>query len=142
MRNILKYSLLLLTISLTFISCTTVPESVDQDWSEDHFFKAAQDAVDDEKLETALFYYEVFLVRYPENHSKGIAAEYERAIIHKKLGQEELAIEEFREILNKYETSTFVILYPNRYKVLSEKVLAVLEGDPLPEVDPESYPSS
>jgi outer membrane protein assembly factor BamD (BamD/ComL family) len=107
----------------------------------DQFFKSAQDAVDEGDLETALFYYEVFLVRYPEDHAKGIAAEYERALLHKKLGNKDLAKLEFREILNKYETSTFVILYPSRYKVLSEKVLADLEGEEVPEVDPNKYPA-
>ena len=105
------------------------------------FFKSAQDAVDEGDLETALFYYEVFLVRYPEDHAKGIAAEYERALIHKKLGQDEQAITEFREILNKYENSSYVIHYPNRYKILTEKVLAILEGNELPEVDPDKYPA-
>ena len=141
MRKILTYSLLILISTLPLLSCRSTPHSVDQEWTEDQFFKSAQDAVDEGDLETALFYYEVFLVRYPENHGKGIAAEYERALLHKKLGNTELAIAEFREILNKYETSTFVILYPTRYKVLTEKVLAVLEGEELPEVDQSKYPA-
>jgi len=141
MRRFLPYSLLLIIASLTLFSCQSIPQSVDQEWTVDQFFKSAQDAIDEGNLKTALFYYEVFLVRYPEDHSKGIAAEYERALIHKKLGNEKLAIAEFKEILNKYETSTFVILYPARYKVLTEKVLAMMEGRPLPEVDPSKYPA-
>ena len=43
-------------------------------------------------LEEALFYYEVFLVRFPESHARVVAAEYERAILHKKLGARDLAI--------------------------------------------------
>lgn len=141
MHKFLLYSFTLLITSLALFSCQSTPQSVDQEWTVDQFFKSAQEAIDAGELETALYYYEVFLVRYPENHSKGIAAEYERAMLHKKLGQEELAKLEFIEILEKYETSTFVILYPSRYKILSEKVLAVLVGEPLPEVDMEKYPT-
>lgn len=141
MHKILLYSFTLLIASLALSSCQSTPRSVDQEWTVDQFFKSAQEAIDAGELETALYYYEVFLVRYPENHSKGIAAEYERALLHKKLGQEELAILEFETILEKYQTSTFVILYPSRYKILSEKVLAELLGKPLPEVDMEKYPA-
>ena len=140
-RKFLPYSLLLIIASLTFFSCQSTPESVEQDWTVDQFFKSAQNAIDEGNLKTALFYYEVFLVRYPEDYAKGIAAEYERALIHKKLGNEELAMAEFKEILNKYETSTFVILFPTRYKILTEKLLAMMEGAPLPEVDPSKYPA-
>ncbi len=141
MRKHLLYSILLLLLSLIAISCQSTPQNVDPDWTEDQFFKSAQDAIDEGELETALFYYEVFLVRYPEDHAKGIAAEYERALIHKKLGAEDLAMTELEQILDKYENSTYVILYPPRYKILSEKVLAELKGEPLPEVDPNKYPA-
>lgn len=141
MQRLLPYSILLITLLGALSSCRSVPQAVDQDWTVEQFFKSAQDAVDEGNLEAALFYYEVFLVRYPENHSKGIAAEYERALLHKKLGEKDLAAKELREILNKYENSTFVILYPSRYKILTEKVLADLEGTPLPEVDQSKYPA-
>ncbi len=141
MQKIIQNTILLILLSLLALSCQTTPQSVDPEWTEDQFFKSAQDAIDEGDLETALFYYEVFLIRYPEDHAKGIAAEYERALIHKKLGQEELAIREFEEILDKYENSTYVILFPPRYQILSEKVLTVLKGEPLPEVDMDKYPA-
>lgn len=123
------------------LSCQSAPRSVNQGWSEEMFFKQAQQAIDNSQLTTALFYYEVFLVRFPENHAKVIAAEYERAILYKKLGAEDLAIQGLKKILDSYETSSYVILYPTRYKVLAEKVLAQLEGRPVEAVDPEKYPA-
>jgi len=122
------------------MSCESVPKSVDQSWTKEMFFKQAQEAVDNDQLSTALFYYEVFLVRFPEDHAKVIAAEYESAILQKKLGAEDLAINGLKRVLEKYETSTYVILYPPRYKVLAEKVLAELEGQPMDPVDPNKYP--
>jgi len=138
MRNNFFYTLILMAL---FMSCESVPQSVDQTWTEEMFFKQAQEAVDNDLLSTALFYYEVFLVRFPEDHAKVIAAEYETAILHKKLGAEDLAITGLKKVIEKYETSTYVILYPPRYKVLAEKVLAELEGRPADPVDPDKYPA-
>lgn len=132
---------MILIMTVISVSCQSTPRGVNQGWSEEMFFKQAQQAVDDNQLSTALFYYEVFLVRFPENHAKVIAAEYERAILHKKLGAEDLAIHGLKKILNSYETSSYVILYPPRYKVLAEKVLADLEGRPLEPVDLDKYPA-
>ena len=142
MRNIMRNKLFYtLTLIALLASCESVPQSVDSSWTEEMFFKQAQDAVDNDMLSTALFYYQVFLVRFPEDHAKVIAAEYESAILQKKLGAEDLAIAGLQKVLEKYETSTYVIMYPPRYKVLAEKVLADLEGRPLEAADPEKYPA-
>lgn len=140
MRKYTIYTIILIMTVLS-LSCQSVPRAVNQGWSEEMFFKQAQQSIDDGQLSTALFYYEVFLIRFPENHAKVIAAEYERAILHKKLGAEDLAIQGLRKVLDSYETSSYVILYPPRYKVLAEKVLAGLEGRPEEAVDPEKYPA-
>ncbi|MDC7235486.1 MAG: hypothetical protein PQJ58_19815 [Spirochaetales bacterium] len=140
MRKKIIYTFILL-LALLSMSCESVPSSVNQGWSEEMFFKQAQQAVDNNQLATALFYYEVFLIRFPENHAKVIAAEYERAILHKKLGAEDLAVQGLKKVLDNYENSSYVILYPPRYKVLAEKVLAELEGRPAEEVDPDKYPA-
>lgn len=140
MRKYTIYSIILIMTVLS-VSCQSTPKSVSQDWSEEMFFKQAQQAIDNSQLSTALFYYEVFLVRFPESHARVIAAEYERAILHKKLGVEDLAIQELKRVLESYETSSYVILYPPRYKILAEKVLAELEGRPLEPVDLDKYPA-
>ncbi len=138
-----KYFIYTFIAVLSFLSfsCQSTPTAVNQSWSEEMFFKQAQTAVDNNQLSTALFYYEVFLVRFPENHARVIAAEYERAILYKKLGAEDLAIQGLKGVLDSYENSSYVILYPPRYKVLAEKVLAQLEGRPLDPVDPDKYPA-
>jgi outer membrane protein assembly factor BamD (BamD/ComL family) len=140
MRKYIIYTIILIMTVLS-LSCQSVPRGVNQGWSEEMFFKQAQEAIDNSQLSTALFYYEVFLIRFPENHAKVIAAEYERAILHKKLGAEDLAIQGLKKVLENYETSSYVILYPPRYKVLAEKVLAQLEGRPVEDIDPEKYPA-
>jgi outer membrane protein assembly factor BamD (BamD/ComL family) len=127
-----KIILTLTAILLTLIalnSCATYSTELDEEWSEEYFFKTAQQAFDRGSLSESLFYYEVYLLRYPQNHTKDIAAEYERAYIlykQKKINQSELF---FNTILEKYETSPYAYLYPQAYKVLSEKVLAQIEED-------------
>lgn len=141
MINKLIYSITAIATLLLLFSCSTVPQGVDQSWSEAMFFKQAQQAVDNDHLEEALFYYEVFLVRFPESHARVIAAEYERAILHKKLGAKDLAILELKQVLDKFENSPYVSLYQPRYKLLATKVLDILEGRPVEEVDPDKYPA-
>ncbi len=138
-----KYFIYTFIAVLSFLSfsCQSTPTAVNQNWSEEMFFKQAQEAVDNNQLSTALFYYEVFLVRYPENHARVIAAEYERAILYRKLGAEDLAVQGLKDVLDKYENSSYVILYPPRYKVLAEKVLDIMEGRPTGPVDPDKYPA-
>ena len=65
MINKLIYTVTAAAVFLLLFSCSSVPQGVDQSWTEEMFFKQAQEAVDDDHLEEALFYYEVFLVRFP-----------------------------------------------------------------------------
>ena len=83
--------------------------------------------MDEYQYETALFYYEVFLVRFPENHQRDIAAEYERAFINYKMGNYKKSIAEYNEILRKYNESPYAMLYPPRFKQLSEIGLSNIE---------------
>ena len=112
-----------LFIFAVFLSCKSMPTEVDQAWSEENFFIAAQEASDLSNYKAALFYYEVFLVRYPENHTKGIAAEYERAFIYYKLNKYKKAESLFNDIIDKYETSPNAMYYEERYRILTNIVL-------------------
>jgi hypothetical protein len=60
----------------------------------------------------------VFMVRYPDNHRRVIAAEYERAFIHYKTGDLKSAEAEYKEILRKFDESPYAMLYPGRYETL------------------------
>ena len=125
----IKYFSAIIAILLTLNSCTTYDTALQEQWSEEYFFKTAQQAFDRGNLSESLFFYEVFLLRYPQNHSKGIAAEYERAYIlykQKKYDQSELF---FSTILEKYNSNPYAYLYPQAYRVLSEKIIAQIEED-------------
>lgn len=114
-------------LALTAVSCASVPDKVNPLWSEEMFFKNAQDAVDEDRVKTALFYYEVYLVRYPENPSRGIAAEYSRSFLFYKMGKYEEAEAGFNAIIAKYDDSPYAMLYHPRFKILAEKGLDSIE---------------
>ncbi len=131
MSGFIKSFCILAILSL-LLSCESVPRSVDQGWEGERFFKEANAALDANKLQTALYYYEVFLVRYPEDHSQAIAAEYARALTYSKLGETERAKYELEKILAKYESDPYLAFYPPQYKVLAKNVLTQLKGEKLP----------
>ncbi|MDA3810361.1 MAG: hypothetical protein PF518_08535 [Spirochaetaceae bacterium] len=124
----INYSLVLLPLLLLFLfSCSSVPTEIDNSIKEELFFKNAQEAMDNNQYNVALYYYEVYLVRYPENHAKVIAAEYERALIYYKTKDYEYSDSLFKQVLKQYESSPFAMTFPERYKILSEKILLQID---------------
>lgn len=83
--------------------------------------------MDENRYKTALFYYEVLLVRYPGNLSRVIAAEYELAFIHYKMGRYKQAEKGYKDIIKKYEESPYAMLYPPRFLKLSRIGLTNIE---------------
>jgi len=116
----------LLSVAITS-SCATIPRQIDPLWTEDFFFKNAQIAMDENRYKTALFYYEVLLVRYPENLPRVIAAEYELTFIHYKMGHYKEAEKGYNDIIKKYEESPYAMLYPIRFLKLSRIGLTNIE---------------
>ncbi|MDC7221233.1 MAG: hypothetical protein PQJ59_14950 [Spirochaetales bacterium] len=123
----IKKIILTVAAFMLFFSCATYNTHLEDDWTEEQFFKNAQQSYDDNDLDAALFFYEVYLLRFPQNYQKGIAAEYERAFIHYKMKDYELSRTYFNAILEKYNNSPYAYLYPEAYKVLTEKVLIELD---------------
>ena len=79
MKRNIAFIVLLAGLASLFFSCSTVPAQINPDIKEEMFFKNAQEAMDENRYNVALYYYEVYLVRYPENHQKTIGAEYEKS---------------------------------------------------------------
>lgn len=121
MSRLFSFAAIVLTIlASVFTSCASVANTLDPSWSPEMFFKNAQEAMGDSRYKDALFYYEVFLVRYPEDIQKGIAAEYELAFIDYKMGKIKRAEAKFLAILKKFEESPYAMLFQPRFKQLCE----------------------
>ncbi len=114
---------------LIILSCASTPDRVDPSWTEDLFFKQAQDAVELNRLEEALFYYEVFLVRYPEDYRRGIAAEYERAFLLYKMKEYQEALDGMVRVRDAYDTSPYAMIFPTRYRVLADTLIPDIQEE-------------
>ncbi len=99
-------------------SCISAVDTLDPTWSPEIFFKNAQEASGDSRYKDALFYYDVFLIRYPESIPRKIAARYEQAFIHYKMGKIKVAEAQFNAILKEYDENPFAALFPLRFKQL------------------------
>ena len=125
-RLIVVYTLILVLMVLLF-SCASTSSRINVQWTEEMFFKNAQMEMDEYRYKTALYYYEVFLVRYPENHQRVIAAEYERAFINFKMENYKEASQGYEAIILKYDESPYAMLYHPRFRQLSEIGLKNIE---------------
>jgi len=112
---------------LALFSCASEIKQVDSQWTEEMFFKQAQLAMDEYRYKKALYFYDVFLVRYPENHQLAIAAEYEKAFINYKMGNDAIAADAYREIIRKYNENSYAALYHPKFKRLCEIGLKNIE---------------
>lgn len=125
-----KYKLILLPLFLVSLlfSCRSTAPMVGEDWNEEMFFKSAQESFDEDRLDNALFYYDVYLLRYPTNKQKAIAAEYEKAYILYKWEEYDRAERYFNILLERYETDPYAYMYPKAYQVLALKVLENIQA--------------
>jgi len=126
-RRFLRVTIKAVLLILALSSCASTPDRVNPQWTPEMFFKNAQEAMDEYRYKTALLYYEVFLVRFPENMPRGIAAEYERAFINYKMDNYKESSDQYNEIIRKYNESPYAMLYPPRFKQLSEIGLKNIE---------------
>jgi len=126
-RRFLQVTTTAVLLIVTLSSCASAPARVNPQWTPEIFFKNAQEAMDEYNYKAALLYYEVFLVRFPENMPRGIAAEYERAFINYKMENYTEASDQYNEILRKFNESPYAMLYPPRFKQLSEIGLKNIE---------------
>ncbi len=122
------FVLIAATIALLFASCQSVPapQDIPEDLSPAEFFQQAQEEADNFNWDAALVYYQTFKDRYPGELARNIAADYEIAFIYYKKGSLEEAYERFAEIIETYE-KTEEGIYPERFKILSEKLLSVID---------------
>ena len=111
-------------------ACQSTPEEIPADLQPREYFQKAQEAVVERNdYDTALFYYKVFLERYPEDLQRTVEAEYEVAFIHYKQNDLETAERLFTALLARYEGEGAVLL-PQWPRTLAEKVLDKIQNSP------------
>jgi outer membrane protein assembly factor BamD (BamD/ComL family) len=85
-----------------------------------------QEAMDRNRYELALAYYEHILERFPGSDYAICAAEYEIAFIHYKQKKYDLAKTEFQALLERYNTPDEELL-PAQFKILTNIVLEQID---------------
>ena len=118
-----------LLILAFFVACTTAPEDIPETLTQPEYFQQAQEAVEVRNWDAALAYYRAVIERYPQDTETVVAAEYEIAFIAYKRGLTEEAADGFRSVLERYEEGVGPQM-PEWPRILSEKLLAEIEGAP------------
>jgi len=116
---------LILPILFVVIACQSTPESIPEDLQPREYFQLAQEAVvERDDYDTALFYYQTFLERYPDDIQRSVEAEYEIAFIRYKQNDPS-ALQLFTDLLARYDAEGAELL-PGWPKVLSEKLVETI----------------
>jgi outer membrane protein assembly factor BamD (BamD/ComL family) len=123
----------ILAAGILIAGCATVPspEEIPEDLTQAELFQIAQEAVDNQRYETATVYYETFLERFPDDEANVVAAEYEIAFIQYRQENYERAAELFQDLLDKYEQDRNNVL-PAWPRVLATRLLNIMEEERAP----------
>ena len=128
MKN--RVMLLLVILGLSLTACQSTPEEIAADLQPREYFQKAQEAVVERNdYDTALFYYQTFLERYPDDIQRSAEAEYEIAFIYYKQNDLVTAERLFDKLLAKYQAKGGELL-PQWPRVLSEKISEKIKAAP------------
>jgi outer membrane protein assembly factor BamD (BamD/ComL family) len=120
------FSVVSVVLVVFLAGCQTAPEEIPEDLSPAEMFQRAQEAVDAERWDTALRYYETFKTRFPDNRGQIVEAEYEIAFISYKQGEYDDARQQFEAILARYETED-AAQFPRWPQVLSARLIEEID---------------
>jgi outer membrane protein assembly factor BamD (BamD/ComL family) len=119
---------LILPCIFAIAGCQSTPDFIPEDLQPREYFQRAQEAVVERNdYDTALFYYQTFLERYPDDIQRSVEAEYEIAFIRYKQ-DDPAAGQLFEELLARYDAEGAELL-PGWPRVLAEKLLEKIEAE-------------
>ena len=92
--------------------CKTAPKEIPEDLSSQELIHLAQTSYDDGNVKAAMAYYEAIIIRYGDDMSTLVEAEYEIAHLKVKKEQWQEAIPDLQRILSYYENDMTGTLPP------------------------------
>lgn len=113
------YILFLLATGLIVSSCYSVPKDIPANLSADELILLAQTSYDEGNTKAAQAYYETIIIRYGDNKSLLVEAEYEIAHMKVKKKKWSQAIPDLQRILSYYDEEDGLNL-PQEYKKLAQ----------------------
>ena len=111
--------ILIACIGLFMIGCQSTVDPLEEDLNKKEYFQKAIEASDSRNYKLALRYYEVFKEKFPDDRDGNLWAAYEIAFLHHKLGDDDMAVELFDQLLARYETEQGL---PPAPRILAERV--------------------
>jgi len=109
--------------------CQTTMAPIPVDATSDIYFQRAQGASDLDQFKESLSIYELFLKRHPQPNPVDLySARYEIALLHKKLGELALSLQEFQGILDDYNDPVKSAGAPGWVRNLSDKLVVELKA--------------
>ena len=120
-KGALIASAIALVVSLG--ACKTAPVVISQDLDAPSLVLKAQEASDAGNYDLSLRYYQALIDRFGDDPANLATGDYEIAFIAYKQGHEAKAKELFTKLLALYD-GTGGDAFPERYKVLAQKILA------------------
>ncbi|MCL2264665.1 MAG: hypothetical protein FWC22_01370 [Treponema sp.] len=100
---------------------------ISADMSSAEIIQRAQEAMDKNRFNAAIQYYEALYTRNQNNIDLIITAEYHIAFIHYKQKKYDLAVEGLKGVLAHYNTPDEILL-PQHFKRLSQIVLQTIDN--------------
>ncbi len=119
-------ALALLVAALALASCKTAPVVIPPDLDAPTLILKAQEASDGGNYSLSLRYYKALIDNWGSDPSNLATGKYEIAFIAYKQGDKAKAKELFTELLALYDAPGGSA-FPDRYKVLAQKLLAELQ---------------
>jgi tetratricopeptide (TPR) repeat protein len=102
------------------VVCSSVPDEIEEGLTPMEYFQRAQEASDAGRYALSMAYYEKFQEQYPEERDRNVWAEYEIALLYYKMGKNQVALERFDALLERYESGEPDL--PEGPRILAEKV--------------------
>lgn len=118
-RQITLIILACITISILLLGCYSVPSEIPSGLSADELILLAQTSQDEGNVKAAQMYYETIIIRFGDNKSLLVEAEYEIAHLKVKEKKWAQAIPDLERILSYYEEDDASLL-PPEYKKLAQ----------------------
>ncbi|MDC7123943.1 MAG: tetratricopeptide repeat protein [Spirochaetales bacterium] len=131
-----RFTVAIILLAVVLSSCKTTDVEIPEGMTPGEFFVEAQKASSEfNNYDKAIVYYETFISRYPDEPLLIVEAEYEIAFLHYKKGEDEVALQLFNELLEKYKLPEAQI-FPAWPEVLAKKIIDKIENGDKPEEPP------
>lgn len=107
----IQFLILLTLILAAVLSCATLSREIPSDITAGELFQKGQDAYNEyDDLETAVYFYEEYLSRFPDDMQKVVEVEYEIAFIYYKEKQYDEAETRLLKLIDRYSDESAQLL--------------------------------